>query len=100
MTDTEKADELLRTEIERLILELDECAKHDPDTKKALEPVIFLSGRKLSLLETIQKDREALKEMLRSATPHPTDNPAMFKAWQSGNKALASQDQTLIKTLS
>lgn len=113
--DTDKADELLRTEIERLIVELDECAKHDPDTKKALEPVIFLSGRKLSLLETIHKDREALKATLEQMLSHAgwrrnfdksgkelpmTRPPGVAEAEKLATQALASQDQTLIKALS
>lgn len=36
---------------------------------------------------------QALKDVLASAKPHPTEHPAMYRAWQQGHKAVAHAEQ-------
>lgn len=40
--------------------------------------------------DSVRELREALREVLDSARPHPEDNPAMFQTWRKARAVLAS----------
>lgn len=91
--DTEKADELLFKTIERLHASIAGMraglilhpGTHCPELKR--------DELYLTLLETIQKDRDALRRVLVASDPN--EPPYIISL-----KALASQTETIIKTLS
>lgn len=96
--DTEKADELLRREIES------QQSKIDGWSGFVTMGIFLEDGKKyLALLETIQKDREALKravisfEKIRWGYDGPCGSNAIIDRL---DEALASQTETIIKTLS
>jgi len=57
------------------------------DRLRAILPIIADLPRCTAALRVLV---EALNGVLSAAKPHPSHHPAMWKAWSSGNDALAS----------